>query len=665
MGEVVGGYQVTAKLGEGGMGVVYLAQHTIMGRKAVVKVLRPQLSSNQEMVQRFFNEARAAAAISHPGIVSVFDLGQRADGSAYIVMDFLEGESLASRLHRCGRLESKEAMAITRQILSALSAAHAQGIVHRDLKPDNIFIVPDSELPSGERIKLLDFGIAKLQGDAGPGALTTRAGALMGTPVYMSPEQCRGAGHCDERADLYSVGVMLFELLTGSPPFAGKGAGDLMAAHLRDAPPKLRDRVGGLSQGLEEVVATLLAKSPADRYQSGAAAMEQLDTLLEGGTDQENTAALSHPRPTDPWAATLVGAASPHQNSGTTLRNSAGSIDLAEDSVPPGKRRFLLGVSLALAGFGAAATLMAMRSSEQSVVVSSLATSDADVADVERVNVADVERVDVADVERVDAAAQALVPVMRPTPLADALPVLSFAVLGAEQSSRAKRLNKRGQRLRREDKIEEALADFAEAMHQDPGHILSRYNYACMLNVQGEAHEAFAILQQFQEAGCPQCLGRLIRARSDSDWKSSWDHPDFIALTQRVRLEQPSLQESGILLARAIRDGAFEEAADLFAPREVIAVRIAPKGCKSRGCRETHKLQGQESVRSLLQELVLRAGAGAEVGEQRCQRSCCTYALNSDAALQLSKACTELDTGAVRSLSSLEFVTHDDSEQLE
>lgn len=276
IGEIVGGYRVTSKLGEGGMGVVYLAEHSIMGRKAAVKVLHPGLSRDREMVQRFFNEARAAGAISHPGIVGVFDLGIRDDGNAFIVMDYLEGESLAARLHRKGRLSGDEALAITRQILSALSAAHAKGIVHRDLKPDNIFLVEDADVAGGERIKLLDFGIAKLQSDTGPSVITTRAGAIMGTPVYMSPEQCRGAGECDQRTDLYAVGVMLFELLTGRPPFSGTAVGDLMAAHLRDAPPTLTEKLGPTSVELEAIVATLLAKDPEHRFPSGEMAISTL-----------------------------------------------------------------------------------------------------------------------------------------------------------------------------------------------------------------------------------------------------------------------------------------------------------------------------------------------------------------------------------------------------
>src|SRR5262245_9770147 len=161
LGRTLGNYHVVSKIGEGGMGTVYLARHVTLGRPAAIKVLHPSLSSNQDMVTRFFNEARAATAVRNPGIVEVFDFGVLEDRSAYIIMDYLEGESLCERI-LSGRLSVAATMTIVRAIARALQAAHDQGIVHRDLKPDNVFLVPDPELASGERVKLLDFGIAKL-----------------------------------------------------------------------------------------------------------------------------------------------------------------------------------------------------------------------------------------------------------------------------------------------------------------------------------------------------------------------------------------------------------------------------------------------------------------------------------------------------------------------
>jgi len=165
VGAVIGNYQLVHKLGEGGMGAVYLGQHTLLGRRAAIKVLLPALSARPDIVNRFFNEARAVTSISDPGIVQVFDFGYHADGSAFIVMEYLEGEALDRRLARLGRLPVVEALRLCRQIASSLAAAHAQGITHRDLKPENIFLVPDGEVASGERSKILDFGIAKLSDD--------------------------------------------------------------------------------------------------------------------------------------------------------------------------------------------------------------------------------------------------------------------------------------------------------------------------------------------------------------------------------------------------------------------------------------------------------------------------------------------------------------------
>src|SRR6188768_1007098 len=187
----LGNYRMVSEIGHGGMGVVYLAEHTLLGRKVAVKILRNDVAP--ELVERFFTEARAAASLQHPGLVDVFDFGHDARGSAYIVMEFLAGESLAERLERDPRLPLHIACSITRSVANALHVAHEQGIVHRDLKPGNIFLIPDDEAPAGVRTKVLDFGIAKLLRDREPRSVKTHSGALIGTPRYMSPEQCKSA----------------------------------------------------------------------------------------------------------------------------------------------------------------------------------------------------------------------------------------------------------------------------------------------------------------------------------------------------------------------------------------------------------------------------------------------------------------------------------------
>ncbi|MCE9579867.1 MAG: protein kinase [Deltaproteobacteria bacterium] len=266
-GVTIGTYRVLRKLGEGGMGAVYVAEHTLLGRKAAIKVLLPMLSANQPIVQRFFNEARAVTSIADPGIVQVFDFGYHTDGSAYIVMELLEGETMDARLRRIRRFAPTDALRLMRQAASSLSAAHAKGIVHRDLKPENIFIVGDPAVTGGERPKILDFGIAKLSGDE-PGKMKTQTGMVMGTPVYMSPEQCRGAGDIDYRSDIYSLGCVLFTMLIGRPPFEGAGSGELIASHMMIAPPVPSAVLPGLPPAIDDLIARCLAKDPAARFQS-------------------------------------------------------------------------------------------------------------------------------------------------------------------------------------------------------------------------------------------------------------------------------------------------------------------------------------------------------------------------------------------------------------
>jgi serine/threonine-protein kinase len=238
IGGTLGTYTLQRELGRGGMGAVYVGAHSLLGRQAAIKVLLPELSRNQSLVQRFFNEARAATAIRHPGIVEIYDFGFASDGSAYIVMELLAGESLADRLRRQGRLSLATAIQIARQAATALGAAHRAGIVHRDLKPDNIFLVPDAETALGERVKLLDFGIAKLAdaGDLG----RTGVGSVMGTPQYMAPEQCLGAAGLDHRADLYALGCVLHEMVAGVTPFTGDAVGTVLGAQIHLPPPPLR-----------------------------------------------------------------------------------------------------------------------------------------------------------------------------------------------------------------------------------------------------------------------------------------------------------------------------------------------------------------------------------------------------------------------------------------
>ncbi len=279
LGKTVGPYRIAQKLGAGGMGVVYLAEHTLLGRRAAVKMLLPEFSLNRDIVTRFFNEARAATAIRHPGIVEIYDFGFDSDGAAFIVMEFLHGVSLADRLSH-GRVSPQGVLVIARQVASALAAAHAAGIVHRDLKPDNVFLVPDPDVRGGERIKLLDFGIAKLARAQAQGVVQrTQTGSIIGTPSYMSPEQCRGIS-VDHRSDLYSLGCMLFELCTGTPPFVGEGAGDVLSAHIHLSPPTMHSLAPDTPSQIESLVQRLLVKDPALRISNAEEVMHAVDEAV-------------------------------------------------------------------------------------------------------------------------------------------------------------------------------------------------------------------------------------------------------------------------------------------------------------------------------------------------------------------------------------------------
>ncbi len=263
-GSRIGNYKLTRLLGEGGMGRVFEGVHEQIGRRAAIKVLHAQFAHNSEAYTRFLNEARAVNIIQHPGLVNVFEFGQTDDGSPYIVMEFLEGQTLADRLASVGRM-SMGALRIARQIASALMAAHAKHIVHRDLKPANVMLVPDPDMPGGERVKVVDFGIAKISVEHNDTGYKTRAGAILGTPTYMSPEQCRGAGEVTEKTDVYALGVMLYEMLIGHPPFVAEGGGEIMGMHLFQAPPALHTLEPSLPLDLVDLVHSMLSKAPEAR----------------------------------------------------------------------------------------------------------------------------------------------------------------------------------------------------------------------------------------------------------------------------------------------------------------------------------------------------------------------------------------------------------------
>ena len=258
--------------------MVYRAEHVVLGSPAAVKVLLPQFSRDPITLDRFFTEAKAASSIRHISITEVFDYGRVGD-QAFIAMELLRGEDLTSFLGRQGVLTPLVAIEIGKQLLSALDAAHMLGVVHRDVKPDNIFLVRDVGAPGGIRIKVLDFGIAKLVGDQLGPKPKTKGGSILGTPAYMAPEQCRGGAEIDARADLYAVGCILFELLTGRPPFMAEGGGEVMAMHIYEPAPRLSQLAPHLPPDLDALIAKLLTKQPVDRAPSASWAYAALERV--------------------------------------------------------------------------------------------------------------------------------------------------------------------------------------------------------------------------------------------------------------------------------------------------------------------------------------------------------------------------------------------------
>ncbi len=274
----INNYEVVSLLGEGGMGAVYLAIHPVLKRRAAVKVLLQEFARDPDLTVRFVNEARAASAMRHRNIIEVIDVGTLVDsGVPYMMMEFLDGESLASRIKRMGRLPVKDALEIAAQTADGLATAHATGIVHRDLKPDNLFLVHDLRSPGSEVVKILDFGIAKLRGEWVGDSAKTSTGSIMGTPPYMAPEQCRGlSNEIDARSDVYALGTILFEMLCGRPPFVSQGWGDVLMMHIMETPVSPSSLVPDVPEYLNNLILKSLAKRKEDRFQS----MEELHQAL-------------------------------------------------------------------------------------------------------------------------------------------------------------------------------------------------------------------------------------------------------------------------------------------------------------------------------------------------------------------------------------------------
>jgi serine/threonine protein kinase len=289
-----GKYEIISALGVGGMGAVYVARRVLIGDEVAVKVLHTKFAGDDTFVERFRREARAAAQLHHPNVVTIHDYGESrgADGFAYIVMELVRGESLRDLLRREGKLETTRAVPLMRDICAGVGAAHRRGIVHRDIKPDNIIVMPADEDSATERVKVVDFGIAKLR-DMAHDSTLTEAGAMVGTPFYMSPEQCKGE-HLDARADVYSLGALLYEMLAGTPPFVSPSLTGVILKHINEPPPPMPQDLR-VPPALQAAVVRALSKDPNARQ---ADATEFARDLQAAAVQDTATAVIPPAQPT-------------------------------------------------------------------------------------------------------------------------------------------------------------------------------------------------------------------------------------------------------------------------------------------------------------------------------------------------------------------------------
>jgi serine/threonine-protein kinase len=369
---LAGRYRIEALIGSGGMGAVYRAEHVHMRKAVAVKVLHKEMTAFPEVVARFEREAVAAGRIEHPHVVSASDFGQLEDGSFYLVLEFIEGQSLAKHVSKVGALSPMRALRIARQIVEALQAAHGVGIVHRDLKPDNVMLVEKDDDP--DFVKVLDFGIAKIKvEETVEQPALTQIGTVFGTPEYMSPEQARGE-LVDARADLYTVGVILFEMLAGVSPFKDDDLVVVLTRHLTADPPPLPSSV---DPTIVDLVLRLMRKNREERVQSASELIERIDVILgspasaagfagipTSGVMRARSAHLSNPELAGPstadaaqgFAPTILGETTPHALARNRLADSLlkRQITLAGRSIPV----WLFGASALLSVLGIATLIV-------------------------------------------------------------------------------------------------------------------------------------------------------------------------------------------------------------------------------------------------------------------------------------------------------------------
>jgi serine/threonine protein kinase len=289
IGRVIGNYRVLGPLGEGGMAKVYRAEHSTIGKEAALKLLNPEYSRKEQSVARFFHEAQAVNRIRHENLVDVFDFGKTPEGDHYILMELLHGEPLTDSISSKKPLSVDRILHIGIQICYALEATHQKGIVHRDLKDANVFLT--TRAGQKDFVKILDFGIAKLLDGSSPDIAKTKSGAMIGTPLYISPEQARGSA-VGPASDIYAFGCLMFVMATGSPPFMDENAVAVALKHIDEPPPHPREKNPNLPEKLEAIILRCLEKSPEARYPSMLAVAKELEALAKGNTTLEITSKI-------------------------------------------------------------------------------------------------------------------------------------------------------------------------------------------------------------------------------------------------------------------------------------------------------------------------------------------------------------------------------------